>query len=84
MNVVAESEAFVGCLLCIKKLLTLGTFVSEAELFFEMLGTKLLSVQIGAEYKIEILRCLKDILNGELIVELFLSLDCEIDRKNSV
>lgn len=33
-NVVCESEAFSGCLITMKKLLYLGSFLSEAELFF--------------------------------------------------
>jgi hypothetical protein len=51
INIVAESEAFTGCLITIKKLLSLSSFLAETELFFEMLSTKLTSIQTGAEYK---------------------------------
>jgi hypothetical protein len=51
INIVAESEAFTGCLITMKKLLSLGSFLSEIELLFEMLSTKLTSIQTGAEYK---------------------------------
>ena len=84
LNVVRESEAFNGCLTCIKKLLSLNSFVSEAELLFEILTAKLINIQTGTDYKIDILKCLRDILNGELVIDLFISLDCEVDRKNSV
>lgn len=84
INVVSESEAFTGCLLCIKKLLNLSCFVNEAELLLEMLPAKLTNIQCNAEYKIEILKFLRDVLNGELAVDLFVSLDCEITRKNSL
>jgi hypothetical protein len=52
INIVVESEAFTGCLLCMKKLLNLSTFVSEAELMFEMLAAKLTSIPTSVEYKV--------------------------------
>lgn len=84
INVVSESEAYMGCLQTLKKLIQIGSFLSEVELFFEMACTKLVSIQMPADLKMEMLKCLKDILLNDVVIELFVSLDCQLTRKNSI
>lgn len=84
INVVSESEAYMGCLQTLKKLIQIGSFLSEVELFFEMACTKLVSIQMLADLKMEMLKCLKDILLNDVVIELFVSLDCQLTRKNSI
>lgn len=84
MNVIMETEAFSGCLISIKKLVSLNIFLPEVEILFEHLSKKIVHFMTPQSIKEEIIRFCKDIIKNEVVFEYFTALDLHPERQDTI
>ena len=83
-NIMSESDVFMPCSVCCRKMLYFRIFVDEGEVLLNSLTQKLLHYMTTTQIREDILKFIRELIVSEIIFDLFMSMDCNEKRKDVV